>query len=81
MSYRVPRQFAPYIFGSIQSALTTGIATAIATYQSGGIALNFMSRWLSSWGVSWLVMLPLVVGFAPIIQRLVMMITRPPNIG
>ncbi|MEQ1612982.1 MAG: DUF2798 domain-containing protein [Hyphomicrobiaceae bacterium] len=77
----MPRHFAPYILGGLQSAMTIGIATAIATYQSSGVAVSFLSRWLSSWGVSWVIILTIVIGFASEIQHQVLMITRPPNVG
>lgn len=74
---RLPRQYAPYVFGVIQAAITTGIATAIAPYQSNGIADAFFVRWAAAWGLSWLAMPPVVIGVAPIILRTVMAMTTP----
>lgn len=73
---KLRRRHAPLIFGCIQSAMTTGIATAIASYQSLGAA-DFLLGWLTSWGLAWMTMLPIVVGLAPSIQRGVNSLTVP----
>ena len=36
---KLPRRYAPFVYGVIQAALTTAVATAIATYSVMGIAL------------------------------------------
>ena len=60
MPLKLSRRHAPYVYGIIQSALTTAIATAIATWKLTGTALLFMQYWFSAWGIAWLTMLPVV---------------------
>ncbi len=76
---KLPRHFAPFIFGVVQAALTTGIATAIATPLGVGLDWHFVQRWLATWAIAWLTMLPVVIFFALIIRRAVEAMTLPPN--
>jgi hypothetical protein len=39
--------------------------------------MQFLSRWASAWSLSWLTMLPVVIGLAPLIQRAVVALTAP----
>ncbi len=71
----IPRRHAHYVFGALQSGLTTAIASAIATasHLDGG---PFLSGWLWSWLLSWAVMLPVVLVAAPLIRRAAVALTR-----
>ena len=72
---RIPRRHAPLAYGLIQAAITTAIATAIATYQGVGFGVEFPGRWATAWGLAWLTMLPVVIGFSPLIQKAVLAMT------
>ena len=72
---RLPRRYAPLIYGVIQAAITTGLATAIATHQLIGFGMIFLAKWMSAWIFAWVTMLPVVVLIAPLIQRTVVAIT------
>jgi hypothetical protein len=79
---RPPRRYAHFLFASVQSALTSSIAAAIASFNliwAGG----FLEHWLRSWAVAWILMLPVVIVAAPAILRLSELMTRPdaPNAG
>lgn len=71
----IPRRYAHFIFGVIQSGLTSCIAAGIASYPflaSGG----FLRHWVRSWLVSWGLMLPVVIFAAPLIRSLAVALTR-----
>ena len=72
---RIPRRHAHFVFGIIQSGLTSAIASGIASmsFLADG---TFLQRWLQSWLVAWLLMLPVVVFAAPSIRKLSIMLTR-----
>lgn len=74
---RLPRRYAPYIFGVIQAALTTGVATAIATPLGDGEPWAYVSHWTHAWTIAWVSMLPIVIGLAPLIRRAVDKLTAP----
>ena len=74
---RLPQKYAPYVFGVIQAAITTAIATGIATHQLTEFGLLFLERWAFAWLVAWVTMLPVVVLFAPLLQRAVAALTAP----
>jgi len=66
---RFSKRYAHFLYGVIQSGITTGITSAIASFGllSDG---TFLARRLQSWLMSWALMVPIVVFAAPIIQRL-----------
>jgi hypothetical protein len=76
---RLPQKYAPFVFGVIQAAITTAVATAIATRQLTEFGLVFLERWAFAWLVAWLSMLPVVILFAPLLQRAVIALTVPQN--
>lgn len=71
----IPRRYAHFVFGVIQSGLTSAVAAGIASFPflvDGG----FLGHWLQSWLVAWILMLPVVVFAAPVILKLAMALTR-----
>lgn len=70
-----PRRYVHLVYGVLQSGLTSGVASGIASlpfWATGG----FWRAWLTAWGIAWLTMLPLVVFAAPLIQKLAYALTR-----
>jgi uncharacterized membrane protein len=79
---RLPRRYAHFLFAAIQSALTSSIAAAIASFNFIWIG-GFFGHWLWSWTLAWILMLPVVIAAAPAILRLSEFVTRPDaaNVG
>ena len=75
---KLPRHYAPFVYGVIQAGLTTAVATAIATHQAMGLGPAFLQPWLLSWLIAWATMLPVVLFAAPLIQWAVLKVTQPP---
>lgn len=72
---RIPRRYSHFVFGVIQSGLTSLIAAAVASYpflQTG----HFVRNWMGSWLISWVMMMPAVLFAAPIIRALADLLTR-----
>ena len=67
------------LFAAIQSAVTTAVATGIATAQLTGADGLVSLQWAQSWLFSWMAMLPIVVGMAPGLKRLVDALTLRPR--
>jgi hypothetical protein len=72
---KISSRYSHFVFGVLQAGLTSAIAAAIASisFVKGGM---FVPHWLTSWGISWLTMLPVVVTAAPFIRRLADRIAR-----
>jgi hypothetical protein len=73
---RIPRRYAHFMFGIIQSGLTSAIASAIASWNfltNGG----FFQHWLQSWLLAWVLMMPIVLAAAPAIRKLAHYLTEP----
>jgi FtsH-binding integral membrane protein len=71
----IPRRYAHYIYGIIQSGLTCAIAAAIASYSFWADGV-FVAHWLRSWFIAWVTMLPVVIFAAPFIRRWSEALTR-----
>jgi len=69
----IPRRYSHFVFGVIQSGLTSAIAAAVASLPltTGPMVIH----WLESWLISWLLMLPVVIFAAPAIRRLAYALT------
>ena len=74
---RLPRQYAPFVYGIIQAAITTAVATAIATPHLTDLSMRFVEEWSLAWALAFLTMLPVVVFVSPFIQRCVLALTVP----
>nr|PZN78652.1 MAG: GNAT family acetyltransferase [Pseudomonadota bacterium] len=73
---RLPRRYAHFVYGMIQAAITTAVATTVATRQIASADLHFVLYWIESWSLSLATMLPVVLLAAPIIQRAVYSLTE-----
>ncbi len=73
--FGIPRRHSHFVFGILQSGLTTLVATAIASFPEPTIAI-FIAHWMLSWLVAWAAMLPVVMLAAPGIRRLAFALTR-----
>ena len=71
----IPRRHSHFLFGAIQSGLTSLVAAGVASapFLTEGA---FVRQWLFSWITSWLVMLPVVLLAAPRIRYLTQILTR-----
>lgn len=72
----IPRRHAHFLFAIMQSALTSSIAAAIASvsFFSQGV---FLRHWLHASLLAWLLMLPVVIFFAPLLSKLSDLLTQP----
>ncbi len=68
-SLKIPRKYQHLIYGVIQSGVTCAVASGISTY--GAVSLEqYLAHWFTSWIVSWVFMLPVVVLASPYIRKL-----------
>lgn len=71
----IPRRHSHFVFGVIQSGMTSLIAAAVASFplvHSGGFLRNVIASWL----ISWSLMLPVVLFAAPLVRSLAIRLTR-----
>ena len=72
---RIPRRYTHFVFGVIQSGLTSLIAAGIASFPSLAHG-SFLQNWMLSWLIAWVTMLPVVLLAAPAIRTLALALTR-----
>jgi hypothetical protein len=72
---KIPRRFSHFVYGVIQSGLTCAIAAGIASIPFIATG-TFVTHWLQSCFVAWIMMLPIVLFAAPAIRSLTHLLTR-----
>jgi Protein of unknown function (DUF2798) len=75
---KIPHKYGHFVFGVLQSGVTCAVASAIAVYKTNS-GEHPIIDWLSTWGLSWIMMLPVVFLFAPILRKAVEKITTQSN--
>ena len=75
----ISRRHAHYVFAVMQSGVTTGVATGVASVPLW--SKGFLLHWLLAWLGSWVLILPVVIGAAPMLRRFAHKVTRddPPT--
>lgn len=75
----IPRRYAPLSYGILQAGITSAVATTVGVWQAPALSSGVIATWLTTWGLSWLAMLPIVVLVSPLLQRAVnaLVDTRP----
>lgn len=73
----IPKRFAPLMYGVLQAAITSAVATTVAVLQVPERGLDAVLYWLACWSLSWLAMLPVVILVSPLLQRAVRSLTGP----
>jgi hypothetical protein len=71
----IPRRYSHFVFGVLQSGLTSLIAAGIASLPADG-AMLFARHWMLSWLIAWAAMLPVVLLAAPAIRAFALRLTR-----
>jgi len=71
----IARKHSHFVFGALQSGLTSLIAACIASFPSPTV-LMFLGHWMWSWLIAWVVMLPVVIIAAPLIRTASIALTR-----
>ena len=72
---KIPARYEHFVFGILQSGLTSLIAAGIAVTPHA-FDEAYLAHWLKAWLVSWLLMLPVVILAAPFIRRIVKGVTN-----
>lgn len=70
-------RFAPFLFGFLLSGLMSFFVSGVATYRALGPVDGFSALWIGAWIPSWCVAFPTVLIAAPIVRRIVALVTRP----
>lgn len=71
----IPRRYSHFVFGIIQSGLTSLVASGIASLPAGS-PMIFLRHWMVSWLIAWAAMLPIVLLAAPAIRAFSLRLTR-----
>jgi hypothetical protein len=71
----IPRRYAHFVFGVIQSGLTSAVAACVASLSFLATG-EFVAHWIRAWLASWVLMLPVVLFAAPAIRKAALLLTR-----
>lgn len=68
---KLPARYAHIVLPFLVSLLMSCLVSGIATLRSIGLSENFISIWMSGWGVSWIVAFPALLFVLPVARRIV----------
>lgn len=71
----IPRRYSHFVFGIIQSGLTSLIAAWVASFPADD-GMIFFEHWMVSWLIAWAAMVPIVLLAAPAIRAFSLRLTR-----
>ena len=74
-SMRIPRRYAPLLFGALLSAIMVCIVSAFVLVLNQGLHAGFFTQWLKSCATTWLIAFPTVTFLAPRVRRIVERVT------
>ncbi len=78
-SRKLSARYAGLLMPLLLSVFMTFIVSAIATLRNVGVPPNFLSLWLSAWGLSWVVAFPTLLVVLPLVRRLVAAMVEGPQ--
>lgn len=64
-----------WIMPLILSALMSGTLSLFNLIRNQGFHDHFLHKWLLNWSLSWLIAFPLILIFAPIVKKLLNLVT------
>ncbi len=73
---RIPRRYAPILFGALLSAIMVGFVSAFVLALNQGFHPDFGWQWLKSCATTWPVAFPAVTLLAPRVRRWVELMTE-----
>lgn len=74
---RLPAHYNRWVMPLLLSIIMTCVVSLISTLRSIGVAPHFLSIWLGSWGLSWLVAFPTLLLVLPLVRKLTAMLVEP----
>jgi hypothetical protein len=75
---RLPARYHSIVFPFILSIIMCGTVSAVSTVKGLGLTPDFPTRWLSAWGISWLIAFPVLLMILPLVRRIVGAIVAAP---
>lgn len=73
---RLPKKFAPLIFGAVMSAIMSLVMSFAMTAINVGFAPNFVKLWLEGFVIGFLVATPVSFGAVPVAEKVVNWVTN-----
>ncbi len=74
---RLPARSAGLLMPFILSILMTLVVSAVATLSNMGLNTGFFGKWMSAWGLSWLIAFPTLLCALPVTRRVVKALVEP----
>ena len=75
---KLPAKYAGIVMPFLLSILMTMLVSFISSVKISGITSQFLNIWLSSWGVSWLIAFPTLLGLLQIVRKLTTFLVKHP---
>ena len=75
----IPKRFGHLLFGALLSGIMVSVVCACVLLVNQGLQADFFSKWLKAFFSTWPIAFPTVLVVAPMVRRLVGMLTYEPE--
>lgn len=73
---KLPARYATLVLPLLLSIFMSGIVSLISTFKGIGPSPQFASKWLSAWGLSWIVAYPVLLLILPVVRKVTSFLVR-----
>lgn len=77
---KLPARALPVVMPLLLSLKMTFVVSGITTLKSLGLVEGFVGRWMSAWGLSWVVAFPVLLVMMPLVRRFAGLIVEVPGL-
>lgn len=74
---RLPARTAGLLMPLILSILMTFVVSAVVTLTNVGLTNDVLGKWMSAWGLSWVIAFPTLLCALPVARRAVKALVEP----
>jgi hypothetical protein len=78
-SRKLPARYAGFVMPLVLSILMSCIVSGVSTLNSIGLADGVGIKWMTAWGMSWVVAFPTLLIILPIVRRIVAVMVQSPT--
>lgn len=72
---KIPKKFAPVLFAFFMAIIFPFIITFFIVLINVGFTNDFFLRWMKSFGITFIIAFPTIIGLSPMIRKIVEKIT------
>lgn len=78
---KIPARYTWLVMPAIMALMMTFIVSGVSTFRATGPVPDFLSKWMSAWGISYVIAYPTLLIVLPVVRHAVAAIVEAPPKG